>query len=66
MGFLCWKMLFLCISAPTTTTRPPKEEYFVSDPALGIDWGVAEPIVSEKDMLLPTLAEFVEANQGGL
>ena len=37
-----------------------------SDPDLGIDWGVAEPIVSEKDMLLPTLAEFVEANQGGL
>jgi dTDP-4-dehydrorhamnose 3,5-epimerase len=37
-----------------------------SDPALGIDWGVAEPIVSEKDMLLPSLAEFVAANQGGL
>jgi dTDP-4-dehydrorhamnose 3,5-epimerase len=37
-----------------------------SDPALGIDWGVAEPIVSEKDMLLPTLAEFVAANQGVL
>jgi dTDP-4-dehydrorhamnose 3,5-epimerase len=37
-----------------------------SDPSLGIDWQVAEPIVSEKDQILPTLAEFVEAFQGGL
>jgi dTDP-4-dehydrorhamnose 3,5-epimerase len=37
-----------------------------SDPALGIDWQVAEPIVSEKDQILPTLAEFVDAFQGGL
>ena len=37
-----------------------------SDTALGIDWQVAEPIVSEKDQILPSLAEFVEAFQGGL
>ena len=37
-----------------------------SDPSLGIDWQVSEPIVSEKDHILPTLAEFVEAFQGGL
>ncbi len=37
-----------------------------SDPILGIDWQVAEPIVSEKDQILPTLAEFVDAFQGGL
>ena len=37
-----------------------------SDPTLGIDWQVSEPIVSEKDQVLPTLAEFVEAFQGGL
>jgi dTDP-4-dehydrorhamnose 3,5-epimerase len=37
-----------------------------SDPALGIDWQVAEPIVSEKDQILSSLAEFVEAFQGGL
>ena len=37
-----------------------------SDPALGIDWQVAEPIVSEKDQILPSLSEFVEAFQGGL
>jgi dTDP-4-dehydrorhamnose 3,5-epimerase len=37
-----------------------------SDPALGINWQVAEPIVSEKDQILPTLEEFVEAFQGGL
>jgi dTDP-4-dehydrorhamnose 3,5-epimerase len=37
-----------------------------SDPSLGIDWQVAEPIVSEKDQILPTLAEFVDAFQGGL
>jgi dTDP-4-dehydrorhamnose 3,5-epimerase len=37
-----------------------------SDPSLGIDWQVSEPIVSEKDQILPTLTEFVEAFQGGL
>jgi dTDP-4-dehydrorhamnose 3,5-epimerase len=37
-----------------------------SDPTLGIDWQVAEPIVSEKDQILPALAEFVDAFQGGL
>ena len=37
-----------------------------SDPGLGIDWQVSEPIVSEKDQILPTLAEFVVAFQGGL
>jgi dTDP-4-dehydrorhamnose 3,5-epimerase len=37
-----------------------------SDPTLGIDWQVAEPIVSEKDQILPTLAEFVDAFEGGL
>ena len=37
-----------------------------SDPTLGIDWQVSEPIVSEKDQILPTLAEFVVAFEGGL
>ncbi len=25
------------------------------DPALGIDWGIADPIVSEKDIMLPSM-----------
>ncbi|MFC6997148.1 dTDP-4-dehydrorhamnose 3,5-epimerase [Rufibacter roseus] len=29
-----------------------------NDPALGIDWGIENPLVSEKDEVLPTLAEF--------
>ena len=29
-----------------------------NDPALNIDWGVENPIVSEKDLVLPTLAEL--------
>ena len=29
-----------------------------NDPALGIDWGVADALVSPKDALLPTLAEL--------
>jgi dTDP-4-dehydrorhamnose 3,5-epimerase len=37
-----------------------------SDSTLGIDWQVSEPIVSEKDQILPTLAEFVVAFEGGL
>ncbi|MHC2991474.1 dTDP-4-dehydrorhamnose 3,5-epimerase [Pontibacter sp. HJ8] len=29
-----------------------------NDPALGIDWGTAEPLVSPKDEVLPLLQEF--------
>lgn len=31
-----------------------------NDPELEIDWGVSEPIVSEKDQMLPTFRELVE------
>ena len=37
-----------------------------SDPALGIDWGVADPIISEKDQLWPTLEQFRLESGGGL
>ncbi|GAB2544742.1 dTDP-4-dehydrorhamnose 3,5-epimerase [Rufibacter soli] len=29
-----------------------------NDPALGIDWGVENPLISDKDEILPTLANF--------
>ncbi|GAA4306250.1 dTDP-4-dehydrorhamnose 3,5-epimerase [Nibribacter koreensis] len=29
-----------------------------NDPALGIEWGIENPLVSEKDEILPTLAEL--------
>ena len=31
---------------------------FWNDPELNLDWGISEPIVSEKDMKLPTFKEF--------
>lgn len=31
-----------------------------NDPDLGIDWGVENPIVSEKDIILPTFKELFE------
>jgi dTDP-4-dehydrorhamnose 3,5-epimerase len=35
-----------------------------NDPELGIDWGVENPIVSEKDLILPTFRElFGKINQ---
>jgi dTDP-4-dehydrorhamnose 3,5-epimerase len=37
-----------------------------SDPALGIDWMVDEPIISEKDQVWPTLEEFRIQTGGGL
>jgi dTDP-4-dehydrorhamnose 3,5-epimerase len=37
-----------------------------SDPQLQIDWRVEAPIVSEKDTVWPTLAEFAVQEQGGL
>jgi dTDP-4-dehydrorhamnose 3,5-epimerase len=37
-----------------------------NDPELNIDWMVDQPIVSEKDMILPTFRELMDLNQGGL
>jgi dTDP-4-dehydrorhamnose 3,5-epimerase len=37
-----------------------------NDPALGIDWGVSDPIISEKDKHWPTLSEFKKISGGGL
>lgn len=37
-----------------------------NDPELGIDWMVSSPILSEKDMLWPTLEEFRKLSKGGL
>ncbi len=37
-----------------------------NDPKLGIDWGVEEPIISEKDKIWPTLEEFKVQHGGGL
>ena len=36
-----------------------------SDPALGIDWGVAEPVLSDKDKALPLLAEITSPFKWG-
>lgn len=35
-----------------------------NDPALGIDWGVSDPIISEKDKIWPTIQEFKEQTGG--
>lgn len=37
-----------------------------NDPKLGIDWGVEEPIISDKDKVWPTLEEFKALSEGGL
>ncbi|WP_158860761.1 dTDP-4-dehydrorhamnose 3,5-epimerase [Lunatibacter salilacus] len=37
-----------------------------NDPELGIDWGVSEAVLSEKDQTWPTLKEFVKISGGGL
>jgi dTDP-4-dehydrorhamnose 3,5-epimerase len=37
-----------------------------NDAALGIDWQVSEPIISDKDTAWPTLDEFTTQSGGGL
>lgn len=37
-----------------------------NDEQLGIDWKVGSPIISDKDLALPTLEEFVQMTGGGL
>ena len=43
-----------------TTAYSPADELTVrwDDPALGIDWRVADPVLSDKDAAAPTLAEI--------
>lgn len=43
-----------------STLYSPKDEGGIlwNDPALAINWGVKDPIISEKDKKLPTLAEY--------
>jgi dTDP-4-dehydrorhamnose 3,5-epimerase len=47
-------LAYLC-----STAYNPEREHTVSpvDPALGIDWGTPEPLMSERDTAAPTLAE---------
>ncbi|WP_373521630.1 dTDP-4-dehydrorhamnose 3,5-epimerase [Aquiflexum sp.] len=37
-----------------------------NDPKLAIDWGIAMPILSDKDQMLPTLEKFTEMTKGGI
>ena len=46
--------------------KPTEGGILWNDPALEIDWGVDEPIISEKDQQWLTLAEFKEQSGGGL
>ena len=41
----------------------PNDELGVAydDPALGVDWGLVDPVVSERDKANPTVAEIPEA-----
>ena len=34
------------------------------DPDLGIEWPIAEPLLSQRDAILPTLAEFMQELRG--
>lgn len=39
--------------------KPSESGILWNDPALGINWKVTDPIVSDKDMVLPTLDELL-------
>jgi dTDP-4-dehydrorhamnose 3,5-epimerase len=60
-----------CTIVPDTTVAYKVDEYYSpehdggilwNDPALGIDWPTANPILSEKDTKHPTLAEATHLN----
>ncbi|MEI6454676.1 MAG: dTDP-4-dehydrorhamnose 3,5-epimerase [bacterium] len=39
--------------------KPSEGSILWSDPDLGIDWGIAEPVISEKDKVSPLFRDFV-------
>lgn len=57
-GFLALEDTILLYKCNDLYDKPKEGGIIWNDPELNIDWGIHNPIVSEKDQLLPSFKEF--------
>lgn len=59
-GFAALEDTILQYQCTNTYHKASEGGLIWNDPELGIDWGVANPVISEKDALLPALREWLK------
>ena len=60
-GFLALEDTILLYKCNDLYDKPAESGIIWNDPELGINWGIEEPHISEKDQKLPTFKEFVKS-----
>lgn len=57
-GFLTLEPTIFAYKCTNVYDKAAEGGLLWNDPAIGIDWGIDQPLVSDKDLVLPTLAEL--------
>lgn len=58
-GFLALEDTIFCYKCTSSYNKGAEGGLIWNDPDLNIDWGVYDPIVSSKDLELPTLKDYI-------
>ena len=65
-GFAVWEEAVFTYKCSNLYNKESEGGIIWNDNELNIDWGVEEPLLSEKDQLWPDLKTFTEISKGGL
>lgn len=65
-GFSVWEDAVFSYKCSDLYNKESEGGILWDDPELGIDWGVNQAILSEKDKTWPSLKEFAKISGGGL
>lgn len=65
-GFAVWEDAVFSYKCSNLYHKASEGGLIWNDPQLNINWGVPSPVLSDKDLALPTLEEFEKTSGGGL
>jgi dTDP-4-dehydrorhamnose 3,5-epimerase len=65
-GFAVWEDAIFSYKCSNLYHKASEGGIIWDDKTLNIKWGVSNPVLSEKDLALPTLEEFEKISGGGL